>query len=124
MIRYSKHAKFVLLGACALGAASCFGPGDITGDQDEPEPKGTINVGTLTIGANPDPDGYLASVNEGVAEPITANGSVTFGDMRVGTHNVLLSGFNGTCVATTANPVYILLLPDSTVTVQFEINCP
>jgi hypothetical protein len=123
MIRYSQHGKCVLLAACALGAAACFGPGDITGD-DVPDPTGTIIVGTLTIGANPDPDGYLASVEEGVTEPIAVNGAVTFEDLRVGTHNVLLSGLNGLCVVTTANPVLVLLLPDSTVTTQFEINCP
>ena len=124
MIRYRKHAKDLVLAALALATTACLGPGDITGDQDEVEPVGTIVVATLTTGPTPDPDGYLASVNEALSQPIDANGTITFGDVPVGTRSVLLSGMNGTCVATTPNPVYLLLLPDSTVTAQFEVSCP
>jgi len=124
MIRYGMRTKGLLLGALMLGTTACLGPGDVTGEDEDERLVGTIIVATMTTGAMPDPDGYLASVNEALSQPIDANGSVTFGEVPVGTHSVLLSGMNGSCVAITPNPVYVLLLPDSTVTTQFEVSCP
>jgi hypothetical protein len=124
MIRYGMSTKGVLLGALMIAPAACLGPGDITGDDEDARLVGTIVVATMTSGATTDPDGYLASLNEGLAQPIDANGTITFGDVPIGTHNVLLSGFNGTCQPTTPNPVYVVLLPDSTITTQFEVSCP
>ena len=124
MIRYRKHAKDLVLAALALATTACLGPGDITGDEDDVRLLGTIVVATNTTGTTPDPDGYIASLNEALTQPIDANGAVTFAEVPVGTHNVLLSGFNGSCAPTTPNPVYVVMLPDSTVTALFEISCP
>ena len=123
MIRYRTRTNVLALGALGLAAAACLGPGDVTGDEDEVQLVGTIVVATMTTGPGADPNGYLAMLNEGLAQPIEANGAVTFGDVPVGTHNVRL-GEVDTCTVTTPNPVYVLLLADSTINTQFEVSCP
>ena len=124
MIRDGTNAKLLLLGLSLSAAAACLGPGDTTGVDEDAEPTGTIIVATITTGPGSDPTGYLAVLNEGLSQPIEANGSVTFGDVRIGTHNVWLDGVDSPCVLTTTSPVAVLLLPDSTVTAQFDVNCP
>jgi hypothetical protein len=123
MIRYQRAAAFVTA-ATLYGAAACLGPGDITSGEETEDLTGTINVGTMTTGASTDADGYLASLNEALTQPIDANGSVSFGDVRVGTHSVRLLGVDAPCYVVTANPTTVLLLPDSTVTTPFEVDCP
>ena len=122
MIRYAKHVRSLVLGASIVGAASC-GPGDITGDDDDVELTGTIVVASTTTGPRSDPDGYLALLDEGLAQPIEASGSVTFADVRAGTHNVRLDDVEAPCVLTTPIPVYVLLMQDSTVNVQLDVSC-
>jgi hypothetical protein len=125
MIRYSRRAANLLAMATIGGAAACLGPGDVTGGGEDFVPSGTIVVGTqTTIGASSDPDGYLASLNEALTQPIDANGSVSFGPVPAGTYDVRLLGVDAPCYSVTSNPTYVLLRPDSTVTAAFEINCP
>ena len=123
MIRYRTRTKGVVVGVLGLAGAACLGPGDITGDQDDPQFIGTVVVVTITTGPGADPNGYLAMLNEGLSQPIEANGTVTFGAVPIGTHDVRLEGVD-VCMVTTTNPIHVVLTPDTTVTAQFEVNCP
>ncbi|MGE0157958.1 MAG: hypothetical protein AB7T31_01025 [Gemmatimonadales bacterium] len=127
MIRYSKPRASVVLAALgAVAASGCLGPGGVLGDDQDPDVflVGTITVSTQTTGATIDPDGYQASLDEAHIQSIGVNGSVSFEAVPAGTYGVLLSGVDGSCVVTTANPAFITLLADSTVDAQFDVDCP
>ena len=126
MIRYGKHAKVLLVAAGMVGVAGCLGPGGVLGsDQDEDLVfRGTIAVTAVTTGAAPDTDGYLASLDESLVQPIEPNGSVAFEGVSAGTYGVRLDGYAANCSVTTANPVFVTVLPDSTVPANFAVDCP
>jgi hypothetical protein len=124
MIRHGKHHAVGLLGLCALGASACIGPNDITGDVGDVTLTGTIDVGTTTTGPSIDPNGYLASLDESLTEPIEANGSVSFSPVPVRTYNVQLLDVDSPCFVVSTNPTPVLVRADSTVTVSFDVSCP
>jgi hypothetical protein len=127
MIRYGKPARHLLLTALTIAAAGCIGPGGVLGndtDDEDPVFVGTISVTTATTGAQPDPDGYLAALDEARALQIETNGTVSFENVAIGTYGVRLDGLASNCSVTTANPVFVTLPPDSTLMTQFAVDCP
>jgi len=127
MIRYGKRAKSLLLTAWMIAAAGCLGPGGVLGNNDDNEDPifvGTISVTTATTGAQPDADGYLAALDEARALQVETNGTVSFENVPVGTYGVRLDGLAGNCSVTTANPVFLTLLADSTLLTHFAVDCP
>ena len=66
----------------------------------DPIPRGTgiIEVTVSTTGANPDPDGYLATLDgTGLALALPATGSAGFLDVEDGDHTVALGGLAANC---------------------------
>jgi hypothetical protein len=127
MIRDGKPTKFLLLTAWMIAAAGCLGPGGVLGndnDNEDPIFVGTISVTTATTGAQPDPDGYLAALDEARALQIETNGTVSFENIPVGTYGVRLDGVAANCVVATANPLFVTLLADSSIMTQFAVDCP
>jgi hypothetical protein len=130
MSRYGTHSMYLVVGAAIVGAAGCLGPGGMLGNDQggggdgDPLVVGTINVTTTTTGASPDPDGYMASLDEARVEPIGLNGAVTFSPIPIGTYGVLLSGVDGTCTIVGDNPLFVTVKADSIVTSHFDVTCP
>jgi hypothetical protein len=125
MIRYSHRIGLFAMTLVALAAGSaCIGEHDITGDDgDDLELSGTIVVAVTTVGSNPDPDGYTASLDEGAVQTLEVNGSVTFSGARTGSHAVHLDGVAFNCLPTPSSPVIVTLTPESTVTTTFTVTC-
>jgi hypothetical protein len=128
MIRWRTATKLVSITAGMVAAAGCFGPGGVLGhepnDDQDPLVVGTISVTTVTTGANPDPDGYMASLDEARAQQIETNGTVSFENIPVGTYGIRLDGVMGHCNVTTANPLFVTLMADSSLQTQFAVDCP
>ena len=127
MIRFGKPAKYLSIAALMMGPASCLGPGGVLGsdlDDEDPIFVGTISVTTVTTGAAPDPDGYVASLDEARTLPIETNGTVSFESVPAGTYGVRLDGFASNCSVITANPVFVTVRADSSAMTQFEVDCP
>jgi len=65
---------------------------------------GDLVVWTSTTGADLDPDGYTVTVDGSTNKNIATNGNVTFANLDVGNHTVLLTGIAPNCSVTGANP--------------------
>ena len=126
MIRYGQRVELLAMTLVALGAGSaCIGEHDVTGDVDGDDMgfSGTIVVGVNTTGSNPDPDGYTASLDEALDQPLEVNGSVTFSGVRTGSHAVHLDGVATNCVPTPSSPVVVTLMAEGTVSTSFTVTC-
>ena len=65
---------------------------------------GDLVVWTSTTGVDLDPDGYTVTVDGSANQNITTNGNVTFTNLDVGNHTVLLTGVAPNCSVTGTNP--------------------
>lgn len=124
---YSKKRRaWLLLGALsAIAASACFEVGDNTfgvGDDDLLL-IGEIVVSTNTLGSAPDPDGYVAALDEARRQPIDLNGAVSFSSLRAGGYGVTLEGVASNCAIAGSNPVLIMLFADSTEYAHFDVTC-
>jgi hypothetical protein len=82
---------------------------------------GDIAVTTATGGQLLDPDGYTVTLDNGTAQSIPINGSVTFAGVPAGAHTVTLSGVAPNC-SVPANPLAVNVA-GVTVTAAFQITC-
>jgi len=90
----------------------------------DPEPEvGTVVVNTVTTGSQVDPDGYRVRLDGKHYQDIEVNGSVTFEDVAVGSHQVDLKEVWGHCAVTSDNPQSVTIEAGETATVTFEVSC-
>jgi len=75
---------------------------------------GNLTVATSTTGTDVDPNGYTVTVDGSINQSVGTNGNVTFTNLGVGDHTVLLTGIAANCTVTGSNP--------RTVGVQFGDN--
>lgn len=83
---------------------------------------GDLEVGASTSGDDQDTDGYTVSVDGGGSTSLSPNGSVVFGGLAEGTHQVRLSGIKGTC-SVGANPRTVTVTFDETASTIFRVTC-
>ena len=71
-----------------------------------PPATGSLTLTTVTTGPTPDPDGYRFDVDDGDAQPIGINASVTIASLAQGPHAVRLRGASPNCAiaGTTREP--------------------
>jgi hypothetical protein len=77
-----------------------------------------------TTGADPDPDGYLATLDgagPGIAVPAT--GSATFSNVAAGSHTVALSGLASNCTASGGGSATTTVSSGATSDVSFTVTC-
>jgi hypothetical protein len=128
MSRWPTPTKYLSITAWVVATAGCLGPGGVLGndpnDDQDPILVGTISVTTTTTGAQPDPDGYMAALDEARAQQIPTNGTVSWESIAVGTYGIRLDGVAGHCNVTTPNPLFVTLMADSSLQTQFAVDCP
>tara|TARA_B100001123_G_C15307812_1_gene1023287 strand:+ start:2367 stop:2738 length:372 start_codon:yes stop_codon:yes gene_type:complete len=108
-----------------VGLGSCIGPSEITIDDDGEEGGvGSLMVETVTTGDNPDPDGYIISLDEEKSEAVDVNGGAFFGDIRAGVWQVTLLEVIDACMITGQNPRFVRVTEDEIANTTFEVYCP
>ena len=94
-------AAMALAAGCGDDGDNGMGPdpdggNDGGGNNGGETPMGTIQVTTVTVGVQVDPDGYAFQVDGGPETPIAANDVVTL-DVPAGDHVVTLTGIQTNC---------------------------
>ena len=84
---------------------------------------GGLTVVTTTAGNAPDPDGYAVAVDQGPAQPIGINASISIGGLAAGDHAVSLSGVAEGCSVAGDNPRTVTVAAGTVVTVTFAVSC-
>ncbi len=84
---------------------------------------GTIEVTTSTAGGSPDPDGYTVAVDEGAAQSIGSNATLSVPAVSPGSHGVTLGGLAANCRVEGTNPHSVVVTAGATVTAAFNISC-
>jgi len=115
----SPALRLSLLGAAMVACISCGG--DSLASQPH---QGTIQVGTTTVGAGVDPDGYTIAVNNAQAGVIPSEGTVYLEDLETGSYQVRLGGMSANCSTLPGeNPVTVTVVAADTVNAEFEVTC-
>jgi hypothetical protein len=116
------RAAFRLAVALLLTLVSISGCGE--GPIDPVPPRaGGIQVDVSTSGADPDPDGYLATLDgTGPALPLPATGSAGFPEVAEGNHAVALGGLAPNCTVDAASKA-VNVVAGATATVGFDVSC-
>jgi hypothetical protein len=122
MPAFAARAVFRIGGALFVALVSVSGCGGE--DPTDPEdPGGVIQVAVSTSGDDPDPDGYLATLDgAGTALPLPVTGSTSFPNVAAGEHTVALSGLVSHCTADAASKS-VTVVAGATATVSFTVSC-
>jgi hypothetical protein len=83
---------------------------------------GSIRVIANTSGSDPDPDGYVATLDGGAGIPVTG-GSATFPDVPIGSHSVALSGIASNCSVSGPGSITTTVSAGATTEISFIIGC-
>jgi Tol biopolymer transport system component len=86
---------------------------------------GTLEVTATTSGApaDLDQDGYTVAVDEGAGQALPVNGSVTFSQLAVGPHSLVLAGTASNCTVSGQNPASVTITGGQTEHAVFQIAC-
>ncbi|HZN98659.1 MAG TPA: Ig-like domain-containing protein, partial [Gemmatimonadales bacterium] len=89
-----------------------------------PPGTGSIQVVVSTSGPDPDPDGYVATLDGvGPGIPVPTTGSATFPGVVVGSHTVALSGLASNCTASGAGSATTNVSSGAASEVSFTVTC-
>ena len=86
-------------------------------------PAGTIRITATTAGVQPDPDGYLASLDGAPPVPVTSGGAAQFTGIPVGDHAVDLSGMAANCRLEGSAHATVAVTNGGTAVVTFAVSC-
>jgi dipeptidyl aminopeptidase/acylaminoacyl peptidase len=84
---------------------------------------GSAEVTVTTTGAGFDPDGYRVTVDAMLPQPIGLQGSVRFGELVPGNHQLLLSGLALNCAVQGDNPRSLTIAALEIVSIAFQVDC-
>lgn len=112
-----------LASALAVLITSCGDPTASPPSDSQLEKRGSIRVTTSTSGTEPDPDGFLVSVDDGDERSIAPDGSVTFDSLREGGHVVRISGVAHNCSVSGEPTQMASVAEDQTTDVAYVITC-
>jgi large repetitive protein len=85
---------------------------------------GTIRVNSSTSGADPDADGFLATLDgAGAGIAVPATGSAAFPNVAAGAHTVTLSGVASNCSVAEGTTASTSVAPGVVSDVSFSITC-
>jgi Tol biopolymer transport system component len=83
---------------------------------------GSLEITTTTTGGLLDPDGYTVAVDDGTAQAIETNTTLTLPGVGAGAHRVTLSGLATNCRVEGENP-RLVTVAEGTATVAFSLAC-
>jgi hypothetical protein len=107
--------RLILLLAAGPLLAAC-------GDDGGPSAEGTLVVSTTTGGNDPDPDGYLLTVDARDRFPLDVNDTAAI-DLLAGLHTVQLMGVEEDCSVVPETPLEVDIPSHDTISVDFEAIC-
>jgi WD40-like Beta Propeller Repeat len=94
------------------------------GGEDIAAPTtGNLEITTSTSGPDPDPDGYVITVDDGPQTVIGANATFQQVNVEAGDHSVRLAGIAENCSAAGQNPRSIQVEIGKTASLDFVITC-
>ena len=93
------------------------------GDQVEPRPEGTLAVSTATSGDDPDPDGYVLTIDASDLVALLPSGTAER-DLSPGRHTLQLVGVAEHCSVVPGTSVEVDITARSTTSVAFQVSCP
>jgi Tol biopolymer transport system component len=107
----------LLMAGPVLAGLSC-------GGEDIAAPTtGILEITTATNGPEPDPDGYVITVDDGSQTVIGTNATFKQGNVEAGDHSVRLAGVAENCEVAGENPRSIQVEVGKTATLEFVISC-
>lgn len=113
----------VVLAALVSGCIASTTPTGLDGGGGGGGASGTVEISVTTSGVNVDPNGYQLLFNELSAQPVGANGSVTF-SLLVGSYQVTLADVASNCeVEGGSNAQPFSVSEGATTMVDFEVSC-
>jgi Tol biopolymer transport system component len=116
-----------LAGLAALVLTACGGDdggSPPTEPPPEPEPTtGTVEVSASTTGDTLDRDGYTVTLDGGDAQSLDPDGTVTFGAVEEGDHEVELSGVQVNCGVDGDAAQTVSVTAEATATASFDVAC-
>jgi Tol biopolymer transport system component len=83
---------------------------------------GSIVITTTTTGS-PDPDGYTVALDNGTAQAIGTNATLTIPAVSPGAHRVTVGGLATNCRAQGDNTRSVTVTAGATVTIVFSLDC-
>ena len=84
---------------------------------------GSLTITVATTGAPIDLDGYQVSVDDGVPQTVTVNGTLTLPALGLGEHVVALTGLAPNCEVTGENPRPVTVVASEEATLAFAVTC-
>ena len=122
MITMRTSYKLMMWATLTLVATSaCSGPTELTTPVDE-NPRGSIEITTVTTGVMLDRDGYMLMIDEGRSQPIAINGSLLLSNQFAGPLDVELTDVAPNCDVA-ENPLSITVIASTTVLGLFTVTC-
>jgi hypothetical protein len=106
----------VILSTIWLGCAG--GGGDITVPQ-----VGTLEITTTTSGQEPDPDGYLVSLDGSEPVAVGSDAILRLTDLSTGAHSLELSGLAGNCTVPSGTRIDVSITADEVASASYVISC-
>jgi hypothetical protein len=99
--------------------------GDVTPIQFDVQcgaPTGSVEVTITTTGDQPDPDGYVVSLDGSTGLPVGTSGTVSITSVAPGAHEIRVGGLAANCVVSGGNLRH-LTVESGPVHVDLEIRC-
>ncbi len=94
------------------------------GGEDIAAPStGSIEITTVTSGAEPDGNDYAVTIDGGAETAIGANSTLRRDDLQPGSHTVQLTGMASNCVVQGENPRTLEVRSGEPAPVEFMISC-
>lgn len=101
--------------------AACGG-GDTPTEPTGPS-TGNLTVSVSTTGPDPDPNGYLVTLDGERTSRVDANGDTEFSNLAVGSHVVEMSDLADQCSAGGENPRAVTIRTGETTRTTFNLTC-
>lgn len=106
--------------ALTVTFALATGCGDNT---TQPGPTGSVVITTVTDGSDPDPDGYVVTIESSITAQLPTAGTNTVAGVPAGARTLRLDGIASNCTLQGDNPRTIAVEADQDVQITLNLSC-